>query len=147
VISTGQQRGQSYCYICETGERPAVVVFARSVNDPLGKLIQGLDKAVLDYKKNELRAWVTFLSEDQLRLDPKLVEWSRRLAIRSVPLGVFEDSGGPPSYHLAPDADVTAIVFVKQKVVANFAFRQGDLSEASVAEILRVLPSIVDGKK
>ena len=34
-VATGSQRGQLTCYICETGERPAVIVFARSMSDPL----------------------------------------------------------------------------------------------------------------
>src|SRR5262245_35725506 len=29
VLSTGDQRGKSHCYICETADRPAVIVFAR----------------------------------------------------------------------------------------------------------------------
>src|SRR5712691_4508309 len=50
VIATGPQRGQPTCYVCETGERPAVVVFARSLGDPLGRLAVELDRAVGDHK-------------------------------------------------------------------------------------------------
>src|SRR5687768_13041882 len=39
VMSTGDQRGKSHCYICETEDRPAVIVFARSLNEPLAKLV------------------------------------------------------------------------------------------------------------
>jgi hypothetical protein len=147
VISTGPQRGQSHCYICETGARPAVVVFARSINDPLGKLAAKLDQAVLTLKKADLRSWITFLAADQLSLDPKLVEWGQKHALRQVPLGVFEDLVGPPSYRLSKDADVTVLLFVKQKVVANFAFRSGEMNEAEVAKILETLPKIVAEKK
>src|SRR5437870_297873 len=98
VISTGPQRGQSHCYICETADRPAVVVFARSLNDPLGRLAQLLDRAVAEHKQADFRAWITLLNEDQLTLDPKIVQWSQKHALRNVPLGVFEDQGGPPSY-------------------------------------------------
>src|SRR5438067_64804 len=61
VVSTGANRGQSQCFICETADRPAVVVFARSISDPLGKLVNQLDKSVGEHKASELRAWVTFL--------------------------------------------------------------------------------------
>jgi hypothetical protein len=101
LISTGPQRGQSFCYICETGDKPAVVVFAHTLTDPLGKLVAELDKAVADNKKADLHAWVTLLSERQLELDPKVVKWSERFAIRTVPLGIFEDPLGPPSYRLS----------------------------------------------
>jgi hypothetical protein len=142
VISTGPQRGQSFCYICETAERPAAVVFARSLSEPLAKLVQGLDKAIDENKKSDLRAWVTFLSADQLGLDPKIVAWSRKHGIRNIPAGVFEDVTGPPSYRLARDADVTVLFFVKQKVVASFAYRSGEWNDNEVSEIMKALPRI-----
>jgi hypothetical protein len=142
VISTGPERGKSHCFICETADRPAVVIFARTLGDSLGKLCQQLDWAVAEHKKADLRAWVTFLNEDQLGFDPKVVDWSKKNALRNVPLGIFEDAGGPPSYRLARDADVTVLLFVKQKVVANFAFRGGELTEQRIAAILKTLPRI-----
>ena len=99
------------------------------------------------HKKAGLRGWVTFLSNDQLGLDPKVVQWGQKHAIRSLPLGVFEDVGGPPSYRLARDADVTVLLFVKQKVVANFAFRAGELGDEKTAEVMKALPRIVGDKK
>jgi hypothetical protein len=139
VISTGPQRGQSYCFICETADRPAVIVFARTLSAPLAHLAVRLDQAVRDHQKAEFRSWITFLNADQLTLDPKLVAWSREHSIRSVPLGVFEDAVGPPSYRLAADADVTVLVCAKQKVIANFAFRPGELNDASIAEVMTSL--------
>ena len=147
VISTGPERGRSHCYICETGDRPAVILFARSVNDSLGKLACSIDRAVARHQKQELRAWITFLNDDQLHLDQKLVAWSQKQALRHVPLGVFEDPDGPPSYRLNREADVTVLLFVKQKVAANFAFRPGELTDAGIAEILRSLPRIVAEQK
>jgi hypothetical protein len=143
VISTGPQRGQSFCYICETADRPAIVVFARELSEPLGRLVCRLDKAVHDHKQAELRAWVTFLADDQPALDAKVVQWGQKHAVRNVPLGVFEDAGGPPSYRLSREADVTALLFVKQKVVANFAFRPGELTDDKAAEILTAVARLV----
>src|SRR5437870_11912749 len=84
VLSTGPQRGVSHCYICETADKPAVLIFARSLSDPLGKLAQKLDRAVAEHKKADLRSWITFLSEDQLSLDSKVVAWSKKFALRSL---------------------------------------------------------------
>lgn len=147
LIATGEQRGQSCCLICETAERPAVIVFARSLTDPLAKLAGQLEKAVADHKTANLRAWITFLSDDQTALDPKVVQWARDHAIGKLSLGIFEDSAGPPSYRLAADADVTVLFFVQQKVVANFAFRAGELNDERVKEVLNALPRIVGEKK
>ena len=147
LVATGSERGQSTCYVCETADRPGVVVFARNLSDPLAKLITKLDKAIGENKHAELRGWVTFLSYDQPALDPQIVEWAKKHAIRHMPLGVFESEAGPPSYRLARDADVTVLLYVKQKVVANFAFRSGELNDERTAEILKALSRILPEKK
>src|SRR5579864_6631460 len=69
VVATGTYRGQSHCFICEAGDRPTVIIFARSLSDPLGKLVKNIDKAVVKNKKADLRSWVTFLAEDQPSFD------------------------------------------------------------------------------
>jgi hypothetical protein len=146
-VATGALRGQSHCFVCETADDPAVIVFARTLSEPLGKLAHELDKALTHCKAAKLRPWVTFLSDDQTSLDPLVVKWGQRHATGNVPLAVFEDLGGPPSYRLARDADVTILLSVRQRVVANFAFRPGELTEARIAEVLRALPQITDAKK
>jgi hypothetical protein len=146
VVSTGPERGRSHCYICETADRPAVIIFARSLNEPLGKLAGEIDRALARHKAAGLRGWVTFLHADQPSFDPKVVDWGQRHALRNLPLAIFEDAGGPPSYRLAADADVTVLLSVRQRVVANFAFRAGELNDATVAEILRALPRILNTK-
>jgi hypothetical protein len=147
IVSVGAERGQSHCYICDTADHPAVVVFARRLSDPLGKLVAGLDKAVAGDKAADLRAWVTFLSDDQTTLDPQITAWSKKYAVRGVPLGVFENVDGPPSYRLNRDAEVTVLLFVNRKVTANFAFREGELTESRVADILKALPGILPAEK
>ncbi len=147
IVSVGPDRGESHCYICDTADSPAVVVFARSLTDPLGKLVAALDKAVAGNKAADLRAWVTFLNEDQSTLDPKVVDWGKKYAIRYVPLGVYENPDGPPSYRLSGDADVTVLLFVKRKVVGNFAFRDGELTEMRVTDILNARPGILPAVK
>jgi hypothetical protein len=143
VISTGPERGRSHCYICETGERPAVIVFARSLSRELGPLAENLDKALADHKAADLRGWMTFLRADQLKFDPQVVHWSQQHALKRLPLGIFEDAGGPPAYRLNQEADITVLVCDKQKVVANFAFRTGELTDARLAEVVKALESVV----
>ena len=146
VVSTGKERGQLTCFICETAEKPAVLIFARTPNQELGELVSSVDAMVSDPKNAPLRGWVTFLSSDQPKFDPIVVEWGKKYAVKSMPLGVFEDVDGPPSYRLAKDADVTVLLFVKQKVVANFALRAGELTTEAREKILKALPKILDKK-
>lgn len=147
LVSVGPQRGQLHCFICDAEDRPTVIVFARHLSESLGKLVHKLDRALGEYKTAELRAWVTFLADDQTSFDPKVVQWGQKHATGNVPLGVFEDPVGPPTYLLARDADVTILLSVKQRVVANFAFRPGELNDAAGTEILKSLPRIVSAKK
>src|SRR6266849_1334867 len=77
VISTGPERGKAHCYICETGDRPAIVIFARTLNEPLAKLCQRLDKAVAEHQGAKLRSWATFLNVEPLSFDPKVVRWAK----------------------------------------------------------------------
>ncbi len=147
VMSTGENRGKSHCYICETEDRPAVILFIRSLTDPVGKLCGKLDKALNEHKAKELRSWVTVLHDDHSKIDADIVKWTKKHAIRSVPVGVFEDIEGPPTYKLHRDADVTVLLFVKQKVVVNQAFRAGELNDAKIDAILQAIPRITSDAK
>ncbi len=141
-IAVGKERGQLHCFVCETADRPAIIVFARHLSDPLGKLVQGMDQALIEHKTADLRAWVTFVHEDQTAFDPEVVRWSKQQAVRAVPLGVFENITGPPVYRLHRDADVTVLLSVKQKVVRSYAFRAGELTDARIADVLKAIAEI-----
>ena len=147
LVCVGKERGTQHCYICESAARPVVIVFARTLSDPLGKLVKQLDNAVKDNKTAELRSWVTLLADDQTKMDPQIVKWAQQHAVSNVPCAVFEDTVGPPTYLLAKDAEVTVLLSVKQKVVANFAFRAGELNDAAIADIVKSIPKIVNVKK
>jgi hypothetical protein len=147
LVCVGPERGQQHCFICEAADRPVVIVFARSLNEPLGALVKQMDNALKDNKSAELRAWVTILADDQTAMDPKIVSWARKHAVSSVPCAVFENTAGPPAYLLARDADVTVLLSVKQKVAANFAFRAGELNDDAIRAIIKTLPKIVAAKK
>src|SRR5438128_10026051 len=59
LVSVGAERGQQHCFTCEAGDKPTIIVFARSFSDSLGKLVHRIDKALTEHKSAELRAWVT----------------------------------------------------------------------------------------
>ena len=147
LVSVGKERGTQHCYICESANRPIVIVFARTLSEPLGKLAKQLDNAVKEHKTSELRSWITLLADDQAKLDPQVVQWAQKHAVSNVPCAVFEDTVGPPTYLLNKEADVTVLLSVKQKIVANFAFRAGELNDAAIAEIVKSIPKIVIIKK
>lgn len=142
LVATGPQKGQQTCYICEQGEKPTAVVFARTLSDPLGKLLAGLDAEMPARKDSGFKAWMTQLTA-KADLD-KLSDWSKKQGLKSVVVGGFEDADGPPAYKLHADADVTVLLFVKEKVVANFAFRSGELTDDAVKDVLKSVPKLFD---
>ncbi len=144
LVATGPQRGQQTCYICEQADKPTVVVFARHLTDPLGKLMAKLDAEVPTHKESGFKVWLTHLT-DKGDLN-ELAKWSQKQAIKNAPVGVLEDADGPPAYKLNPDADITVLFFVKQKVVANFAYRTGELTDDKMAEVLKGLPLLFEKK-
>ena len=145
LVATGPQRGQPTCYVCETAEKPGVIVFARSLSDPVAKLLAACDEAVAARPKDGMRAWMTVLGEKTVGLDD-LGKWAKEAGLKAVPVGVFDDPAGPPTYRLAPDADVTVLVFVNRKVVANFAFPAGRIGDPDVKRVAAELARL-GGKK
>lgn len=144
LVATGPQRGQPTCYICEQEKKPTVVVFARTLNEPLGKLLSKLDAEMAAKKDAGFKAWMTLLTTTA-DLDA-LAKWSQKQGLKSVPVGAFEDPDGPPAYTLATGADVTVLLFVKEKVVANFALKPGNLTDETIAAIVKTLPQLYEGK-
>jgi hypothetical protein len=146
LVATGKDRGQQTCYICEQheGNKPAAVVFARSTSDSLGKLLGKLEAAGAAKKDSGYRVWMTLLAE-KADLDV-LAKWAQKEGIKTVPVGAYEDADGPPSYKLHKDADVTVILFTKQKVIANFAFRSRELTDKRIDEVVKVVPHLFEKK-
>lgn len=143
VLATGPNRGTSFCYICDTADKPAAIIFARSLTDPLGKLAAKLDRAVTDGIAPDFRAWMTLLSVGpQPATEENLANWGRKHGIRQMPLGVFDDDTGPPAYRLNRQVDVTVILFVKQKAVATFAFKTGELNDERIAGVVTALAKL-----
>ena len=142
LVATGPEAGKPTCYICEQAEKPTAVVFARKLSDPLGKLLAGLDAETTARKDSGFKAWMTQLTTTA-DLD-KLSDWSKKQGLKSVVVGGFEDADGPPAYKLNADADVTVLLFVKEKVVANYAFRGGELTDDAVKDVLKSVPKLFE---
>ena len=144
LVATGSQRGQLTCYICEQHleGKPGAVVFARSLSDPLAHLLTKLEAA--GKKDAGYKVWMTQLTATA-DLD-SLAKWAQKQGLKTVPVGAFEDPDGPPSYQLHKDADVTVLLFVKEKVVANYAFRKGELDQKAVDEVVKSVPGLVMDK-
>jgi hypothetical protein len=141
LVATGPQKGQQTCYICEQEKKPTVVVFCRSLSEPLGTLLTELDADATTHAEKGLKVWMTQLTE-KADLDA-LSKWSKTQGLKSIPVGAFEDTDGPPAYKLHADADVTVLVFVNEKVTMNKAFRAKELTAEAVKEIRKAVADTV----
>jgi hypothetical protein len=144
-----------HCLVCEHGLNPVVAIFAREpgdANQPLTQLLKRLDDAVSRHQKGQLGGFVVFLNEDFAKEDRRgsLVQRLENLAngikLQQVTLAV-DGAAGPSGYQINPEADVTVVLYVQHKVVANYAFRKGGLSEKDVETILAEVEKLVPAKK
>jgi len=145
LIATGPNRGQSFCFICETGERPAMIVFARSISEPLAKLATRCDTVLDDTPKDAAMGWMTVLGEKTITPDA-LALWSQKAGLKRLTTGVFDDADGPPAYKLANDADIVVLMFVGRKVTSSEAFRAKELSDTAIDRIVAAFKALTEKK-
>ena len=84
---------------------------------------------------------MTVLGEKTVGIEA-LGKWAKQTGLKTMPVGVFDDPVGPPSYKLANDADLTVILFVNRKVTANFAFRKGELDNMHAKQIQEAIKQL-----
>jgi hypothetical protein len=140
---TGPDAGDKVCLYCKNGANPVAMIFARQVSPALVSLIKKIDAATAAHQDCRMGSFVTFLS-DSPELPAALKQVAEREQIQKTILCTFAPAG-PPSYKIAPDADVTVILYTHRTVKANYAFRAGELTEpaadAIVADVAKILPT------
>jgi hypothetical protein len=135
LVATGPERGKQTCFICEQMDKPTAVVFVRTLSNATGKLVAALDAEMTAHKDEGFKAWMTQLAP-KADLDA-LAKWAQNQGLKNAPVGVFEDVDGPPSYKISAEADVTVMLFVNQKVSANYAFRAGELTDDKIKTVVK----------
>ena len=116
----GVPDGKKLCYRCKMGSRPVVMVFARSADDKLAKLLKKLDEEIEEHAAAKLTGFVNMLGTDAESLKKDAAEFVKLHGIERIAFVVPEDSAnGPADYKIAPDADLTVVCFKGGKVQAN----------------------------
>jgi hypothetical protein len=140
----GVDLGTKLCYRCKYGNRPMVMVFSRKADESIGGLVKKLDAAVQKNSDDQLAAFVNLLGDNEDALEAHAKDLGKKLAAPLVPIVVpVEYENGPADYGISPDAEVTVILAVKGKVVANRAYGPGKLNKKAVDEILSDVPKIL----
>jgi hypothetical protein len=134
--------GKKNCLVCQYGQCPAILIFARDVNDPVATLVKKLDPVVAKHRNQYLSAALIVLS-DKEGAEKTLKDLAARQNIKNVSLAV-DNPAGPEKYKIARDAEVTVILYEAHKVKANHAFKKGQLNDQAIEKILADVPKILN---
>jgi len=144
---TGPLKNKSVCYVCRNGDRPVIMLLARKVTPELTKLLKDVDQLVDRHRANGLRGFGVFVAAvDAKDLLPRLqtVSFDEDL---SLPLTIAVSSTeGPTGQKLHADAALTVVLYREQSVVANFAFRDGELTRDGIARIVETAGRLAKGE-
>lgn len=111
-------------------------MFTRRITDDLTSLVKQIDALVAKNKEKKMCAFVVLLSDHADTDEAKLSELATKHGIKVTPLTVFEGVAGPPNYKIAKDADVTVLMWQRQKVDVNHAFRKDELDQKAIAAVV-----------
>jgi hypothetical protein len=135
--------GKKTDFVEYCGQNPVVLVFARALSEPLTSLLGRLESETVQHKSARLQAIVIILSDEQ-DADENLKDYCKQQRIKNVHFALMA-SDGPKHFNLSKEADLTVITYTGQQVVANRAYKNGELNEDGVSRILadvsRILPN------
>ena len=108
-------------------------------------LVKKLDEATGKNKDAKMGSFVVMLTDNKDKMEAELKKLDEKEKFQKIVLAI-DAAAGPDDYNIAKDADVTVLLYTKQRVKKNFAFKKGELTEAKIAEILKELPAILPEK-
>ena len=141
----GVADGKTLCYRCKMGQRPVVMVFARSGDEKLAKLVKKIEEEVEEHQAEKLAAFVNMIGTDPETLKKATADFVAKNGIKRVAFVVPKDAkDGPPDFKIAPDADVTVVCYKAGEVTANHAFAKGQLSDDKIAAVVAASCKLVE---
>jgi hypothetical protein len=121
------------------------MIFAREVSDSLTSLVKKIEAETAKNSKAKMGSFVVFLSDAE-KLDDTLKSLSEKEGLKKCILSI-DNPAGPKGYNVAKDADVTVVLYVGHKVMANHAFKKGQLNDKAIERILADVPKILKTDK
>ena len=121
------------------------MIFAREVSDNLASLVKKIDEATEKNRGCSMGSFVVFCSDEE-GLKKKLEELGDKEKLKRIVLTI-DNPSGPEGYDIAKDADVTVLLYSRQTVKVNRAFKKGDLTNREVDRIVSELSKILPEKK
>jgi hypothetical protein len=122
------------------------MIFARDLSDPLASLVKKIDAATDKNSECKMGSFVVFLNDDE-SIEKKLKDLADKEHLEKISLATMSNKAGPEPYKIAKDADVTVILYHKNKCDANYAFKKGEMTDKDVDKIVEDLTKILPEKK
>lgn len=143
----GVDDGKTLCYRCKMGQRPVVMIFARTADAGLAKLIEKLEEEMAEHSDDKLTAFVNMIGPDAEALKKEAAEFATKHKIKGVALVVPEDAeNGPPEFKITPEADVTVICYKAGTVKANHALAKDALCCETIDAIVEDSCALVEAE-
>jgi hypothetical protein len=137
AVDDGVKEGSELCYRCKLQDRPVVMIFARTPDAKLAKLLKALDQQVAKHKEEHLSSFVNLIGKDEEKLGDAGKKLAKEAELENVAVVVPVDQpNGPEDYKIDPKADLTVIVYREGKVRNNHAFAKDELEKEHVEKIL-----------
>jgi hypothetical protein len=140
----GSKAGQKNCLFCSNGSNPVAMIFARETSEPLTKLIKKLDAETVKNGECKMGSFVVFLNDDE-SMEKKLKDIVKTADLKQTVLAT-DVKTGPEKYNVAPEADVTVVLYTDRVVKANYTFKKGQLKDKDVDTIVSDLSKILPKK-
>ncbi len=137
----GEGAGQKVCLYCQNGQNPVALVFARKKTKEVVQLIKKIEKTTEKNQKARMGSFVVFLNDSE-KLEGELKSLAKQLKLKHCILSI-DNPTGPTRYKVAKDADVTVVLYTQHRVKANYAFKNGELTEKAIQSILKDVPKIL----
>lgn len=145
-IDDGVDVDETLCYRCRLGNKPVVMVFARSTGDNLANLVRQIDKTVAKNADKKMASFVNILGKNADAVAASAKQFVKENKFKNVAICVpTEQPNGPDGFKISPDADVTVMTYVNGQVKDNKVFGKGGADRKGVEAVLtgtkKILPA------
>jgi hypothetical protein len=120
------------------------MIFAREISDPLTSLVKKVDETTGKHQAARMGSFVVFCNDAE-GLEKRLKVVAEKEALKNIVLAI-DNPAGPAEFKVAKQADVTVVLYVELKVVANYAFAKGELKDGDIEKIIADVPKILPKK-
>ncbi len=135
-VIVGPDAPRTFGHYWKFRSRPVVCIFTRTLSDDLASLLKQVDDKIVINKDQQMNAFVVYLTDDREKAQEELKALAAKHKIPNIRLTLPDTVMGPKNYKIAPEAEVTVLMWSKRKVRVNHAFTKGKLDKTAVSNVV-----------